>query len=99
MRNERVAINILGKELELEIEGLDPLEVPQISAYVDEKAGQLRRELKIVDTLKLQYYLIAELATEIHLMKTKLTNLERAEEKHIDGMIVALKTALDQKNP
>ena len=99
MRNERVAINILGKELELEIEGIEPLEVPQISAYVDEKASQLRRDLNIVDTLKLQYYLIAELAIEIHLSRTKLNNLERVEEKHIDGMIVALTTALEQKNP
>jgi len=99
MRNERVAISILGKQLELEIEGLDPLEVPQISAYVEDKAQELRRELKIVDTLRLQYYIIAELATEIHLLKTKFANLERAEEKHIDGMVVALKTALEQKNP
>ncbi|MBI5243189.1 MAG: hypothetical protein HY922_05805 [Elusimicrobia bacterium] len=96
MRNERVVIKILGRELEVEIDGLTPLEVPLISKYIDDKARELSREHKIVDTMRLQIYLIAELATEIHLLNAKFENLDRAEEKRLEGMITSLQSALRQ---
>ncbi|MEK9144423.1 MAG: hypothetical protein AAB339_02295 [Elusimicrobiota bacterium] len=94
LHSDRVTVDVLGKELTVEIEGITPLEAPVLSKHIADKADELKRELNLQDTLALQRFLIVELAAEVYLLNSKMENFDRAEEKAIERMSAALGSAL-----
>lgn len=94
MSNDKVDVEIYGRKMTIEMEGLSELEVNALANKVDERMRQIAKESKIVDSSKLAILTALEVAAEHEKLRARLEGLGEAEERHLDGMIVALEKAL-----
>lgn len=94
MINDKVDVEIYGRKMTIEMEGLSVLEVNALANKVDERMRQIAKESKIVDSSKLAILTALEIAAEHEKLRSRLEDLDKSEERHLDGMIVALEKAL-----
>jgi len=94
--NDKVAVEIAGRKLELEIEGLMPMQISLIAAQVDEKIKETKRlHPKEVDTFKLFIHtLVHQEAALFKLQDADSTN-RKAVENTLDRIATALQKSLD----
>jgi cell division protein ZapA (FtsZ GTPase activity inhibitor) len=101
MLNDKVEIEIYGRKLTVEMEGLTQLEVHSLASMVSDRMNDIAKESKIVDSSKLAILTAMEMAAENQRLKTQLEDLALVEERKLDAMTVSLQKALEEapENP
>ena len=94
MLNEKVEIEIRGRRLLIEMEGLSPLEVDSLARLVTERIVQIEAETKIVDTSKLAILTALDIAAENQRLQVQLKDLGLTEKREVDAMTISLEKAL-----
>ena len=69
--NDRVRVQIFGREYEMESGGLTPLEVQSVAGYVDEKMHEIATDLGIADTQKVAVLAALNIALDYIQLKEK----------------------------
>ena len=95
MLNEKVEIEIRGRKLTVEMEGVTPLEVQSLAQTVNERMTLIEKESKIVDSSKLAILTALEIAADNQRLHMQLKDLSLIEERKVDAMTVSLQKALD----
>ena len=95
MLNEKVEIEIRGRKLTIEMEGVTPLEVQALAQTVNDRMAQIEKESKVVDSSKLAILTALEIAAENQRLQMQLKDLSLIEERKVDAMTVSLQKALD----
>lgn len=62
--SDKIRVEILGREYEVDAVGLTPLEVHEIANFVDEKMREIRDRYAIVDTQKIAVLAALNIAYE-----------------------------------
>ena len=65
MLNDKIDIEVCGRKLTVEMEGLTQLEVLSLAREVSERMQDIARESKMVDTQKLAILTAMELAADV----------------------------------
>lgn len=98
MLNEKVPIEVRGRRMEVELEGLTPIEVTSIAGEVSDRMSDIERaNPKVADTGKLAILTALEFAAELRRLKAQQENDRLAEDHKIDEMTVALQNALETR--
>lgn len=93
--NDKVTVEIFGRRLTIEMEGLSQLEVNALAQMVDERMREVAASSKIVDSSKLAILTALDIAAELQRMKSRMEDFDRVEESKVDRMLVALEKALE----
>ena len=94
MINEKVEIDVYGRKLTVEIEGLTQLEITSLAQNLSDKMKQIAKESEIVDSSKLAILTALETLAERARINTQEDNMRRAEERMLEHMIAGLQNAL-----
>lgn len=92
--NEKVRVNIFGKEYEMDPGGLTHLEASQLAAMVDQKMREISDKLRIVDTQKVAVLAALNIAFEMGQRGGDEPTLGAEEERKINDMIRSLEKVL-----
>ncbi|HVE12006.1 MAG TPA: cell division protein ZapA [Elusimicrobiota bacterium] len=96
MLNEKVDIEVGGRRLTVEMEGLTELEISNLARMVHQRMEDIRaHNSKVVDTQKLAILTALELAADVQRLKAQLEEISGVEERRLDKMLVSLENALD----
>ena len=99
MIHDKTDVEIYGRKLTIELEGLSQLEVSSIASTVDERMREIAKDSKVVDTSKLAILTALEIASELQRLKSRMEDFDRIEERRIEGMIVALEKSVEPDGP
>ena len=69
--NDRVRVQIFGREYEMDPGGLTPLEVQSLAGFVDEKMREISHEFNLVDTQKIAVLAAINIALDYLQLKEK----------------------------
>ena len=69
--NDRVRVQIFGREYEIDPGGLTPLELQSVAAFVDERMRDIADRTSIVDTQKIAVLAALNIALEYIQMREK----------------------------
>jgi cell division protein ZapA (FtsZ GTPase activity inhibitor) len=97
--NEKIDIEIDRKKMTVALEGIDQLQASALAAQVSAMIEQLRKETGIIDSQKLALLAALNLADEVEKLKAQLRDLEKAEGRQIEEIIVAIDKVLDPAKP
>lgn len=97
MRGEETVIQIFGREMKVEFEGLTPMEVASLAGQVTEKMREMQQVSGTADSSKLAMLACLHFAAELRLLKEQTTGVERVDERKLDHLIDDLKEALGSK--
>jgi len=94
--NEKVRVNIFGKEYEMDPGSLTELEVSQLAAMVDDKMREIANNLRLVDTQKIAVLAALNIAFEMSHRRPPEAALGFAvdDERKINALIQTLDKAL-----
>lgn len=95
MLNDKLDVDIYGRKLTIEMEGLNQLEVNALAVMVDERMREIAKESKIVDSSKLAILTALEIAAELQKLKSRVEDFNVVEGKQVDRMLISLEKALD----
>ncbi len=95
MLNDKLDVDIYGRKLTIEMEGLNQLEVNALAVMVDERMREIARESKIVDSSKLAILTALEIAAELQKLKSRVEDFNVVEGKQVDRMLLSLEKALE----
>jgi len=95
MLNDKVEIEVYGRKLLVEMEGLTHFDIHTLAQTVSERMTEIARESKVVDSSKLAILTAMEIAAENQRMRTQLEGLAAVEERKLDGMLLALEKAVE----
>ncbi|MFA6091330.1 MAG: cell division protein ZapA [Elusimicrobiota bacterium] len=98
MINEKVDVEVYGRKLRLEIEGLTQLEILGLAQQVTDKMKELERQTKTVDSSKLAILTAIEFAADLQKLRSQTETFSRSEEKNVESMIVSLQSALESRS-
>ena len=91
--NEKVDVVIAGRRLQVEVEGLLPMEIASIATIVNEKLTEVQGLYpKVVDTSKLAIYTAFCLAVELY----KLQQAEKTNHNALENTLDHISKALQQ---
>lgn len=93
--NDKVTVEVFGRRLTIEMEGLSQLEVNALAQMVDERMREVAASSKIVDSSKLAILTALDIAAELQRMKSRMEDFDRVEESKVDRMLLALEKALE----
>lgn len=99
MIKERVDIEVYGRKLSVEIEGLTELEVHALAEQLSEKMASVARESGLVDSSKLAILTALETIAELSRVKAQHEYLRRSEDRTLDQVLAALRLALERAIP
>ena len=71
LMNERVRVQIFGRDYEMDPGGLTPLEVQSLAIFVDEKMREIADNFSIVDTQKVAVLAAINIALDYLQLKEK----------------------------
>lgn len=91
---EKVTIQIFGREMTVEIDGVTPTEIQSLARYVTDKMKQVQEDTRIVDSSKLAMLVALELAADLHQAKGMGKSMSELDEKKIEEMIFSLQSVL-----
>ena len=69
--NERVRVQIFGRDYEMDPGGLTPLEVQSLASFVDERMREIAEDFSIVDTQKVAVLAAINIALDYLQLKEK----------------------------
>lgn len=95
MLNDKLDVEIYGRKLTIEMEGLNQLEVNALAVLVDERMREIAKESKIVDSSKLAILTALEIAAELQKLKSRVEDFNVVEGKQVDRMLLSLEKALE----
>jgi cell division protein ZapA (FtsZ GTPase activity inhibitor) len=94
--NEKVPVEIARRRLEVEIEGLTPIEINHIANMVNEKLEDAQRlNPRIADTSKLAIYALLQMGAELYKLQQADSTSHKALENTLDHIDKALQQALE----
>ena len=94
--NEKVQVEIARRRLEVEIEGLTPIEINHISNMVTEKLDEAQRlNPKTADTSKLAIYALLYMGAELYKLQQSDSTNHKALENTLDHISKTLQQSLD----
>ncbi|MBI5240615.1 MAG: cell division protein ZapA [Elusimicrobia bacterium] len=94
--NEKVSVEIARRRLEVEIEGLTPMEITIIANMVNEKLDEAQRlNQKVADTSKLAIYALLYMGAELYRLQQAESTNRKALENTLDHIGKSLQEALD----
>ena len=99
MISDKVDVEIYGRKLTIEMEGLNQLEINSLANLVDERMREISKDAKIVDSSKLAIMAALDIAADLHRLKSKTEDFDHIEERKVDRMIVSLQKSLDAERP
>lgn len=100
MINDKVEIDVYGRKLTVEIEGLTQLEITSLARQLSERMSRISKESEIVDSSKLAILTALETLAERARISTQEDNLRRAEERILEHAVSSLQNALaDAQEP
>ena len=94
MLNEKVDVEIYGRTLTIEIEGLQQLEINALANKVDKRMRELTQETDIVDSSKLAILTALEFAADGQKLKSKMEDMQRIQDRSLEDMIAKLEQGL-----
>lgn len=94
MMRDKVEIEVFGRKHVVEMEGLTALEISAVAKTVSELMAEIAAESKIVDSSKLAVLTALQLAADKARLREQLEAAGGVEERKLDGMILALQSAL-----
>lgn len=94
MINERVDIEVYGRRLTVELEGLTQLEVHSMALELTQKMASLAKETEIVDSSKLAILCALETLAQLRQLQAQHEGIKRGEERQLEQMIASLQGAL-----
>lgn len=93
--NEKVPVEIARRRLEVEIEGLTPIEINHIANMVNEKLEEAQRlNPRIADTSKLAIHALLHMGAELYKLQQADSTSHKALENTLDHIGKALQQAL-----
>ena len=84
MISDKVDVEIYGRKLTIEMEGLNQLEINSLAQLVDQRMRQIAEEQKIVDSSKLAILTALEVAAELQRLKSKMEDFDAVEKIYAD---------------
>ena len=94
MINEKIEIDVAGRKLTVEIEGITQLEMTSLAQRLTDKMAEISKESDIVDSSKLAILAALEFLAENSRINTQQDAVRRAEEKALEQIAVTLHNAL-----
>ena len=95
MIGDKTQIEIFGRPMTVEMDGLTPMEVSALAQTVTDKMRELQESSGIADTYKLAALAALDLAAELHQLKESLKSFQEFDEKKLDELTKALHSVLD----
>ena len=95
MIGEKTTIEILGRQMTVEMDGLTPMEVSALAQTVTDKMREIQDASGIADTYKLAALAALDLAAELHQLRESMKNFQEFDEKKVDAMTRELQAALE----
>ena len=94
MINEKVEIDVYGRKLNIEIEGLTQLEIHSLAQELTDKMEKIAKESEIVDSSKLAILTALETLAEMARLRSQQEVHRNAQERAMDHMILQLESSL-----
>ena len=95
MRSEETVIQIFGREMKVEIEGLTPMEVSALAGQVTDKMKEVQQLSGTADSSKLAMLACLHFAAELSQLQERSASSAQIDEKRLDGVLDSLKHALE----
>lgn len=92
--NERVDIEVYGRKLTVEMDGITELEVHALAQQLTEKMRQIAQESQVVDSSKLAILVALDLAAELSRLQNQQDTLQYMNETKLSELIDTLKSTL-----
>ncbi|MBI4386035.1 MAG: cell division protein ZapA [Elusimicrobia bacterium] len=99
MINEKVEIDVYGRRLTLQIEGLTQLELNALSQQLTERMEKVFRDSDLADSHKLAIVTALQILDEMSRLKVAQETLRVAEDRLLDQMAATLQDALERSKP
>ena len=97
MIGEKIPIQIYGRNFDIDVEGITPLEANALANYVTEKMKEIESQTKIVDTSKLAMLAALNIADELFRIKRQKENTSDISERKIEEMISILQPVVEPR--
>jgi cell division protein ZapA (FtsZ GTPase activity inhibitor) len=94
VRAEETVIQIFGREMKVELEGLTPIEVAALADVVTEKMREVQQVSGTADSSKLAMLACLHFAAELQQLKDQTANASHVDDRKIDGLIDELREAV-----
>ncbi|MCG2725702.1 MAG: cell division protein ZapA, partial [Elusimicrobia bacterium] len=88
---------IRGRQFNIAIEGLTPIEISTLANNVEEKMRHIEEKTDTVDTSKLAVLVAIDYASELYNLRQKTDANTQANERKIDNMIGKLQRTLEKE--
>ncbi|OVE77077.1 hypothetical protein BVX98_03600 [bacterium F11] len=95
--NDRVRVQIFGREYEMDPGGLTPLEVQSLAGYVDEKMRDIADRFNVVDTQKIAVLAAINIALDYLQLRERTNTSEDAITPRIENLCQVLDQAINSK--
>lgn len=95
--NEKVDLEVYGRRLTVEIEGITPIELQALAQDLTERMAKISRESQIVDSSKLALVAALECLADVARLKAAQENQRFAEDKALEQAAALLRGALEAK--
>jgi cell division protein ZapA (FtsZ GTPase activity inhibitor) len=93
--NEKVAIEVFGRRLTIEIEGFTPLEIAELAKRVDDKMREIADQNKtIADSSKLAILTAIHLSAELYQLQQRTDTEQRALDHKVEELTLLMQSAL-----
>ncbi|MCG3203834.1 MAG: Cell division protein ZapA [Elusimicrobia bacterium] len=93
--NDRVRVQIFGREYEMDPGGLTALEVQSLASFVDERMREIAEDLSIVDTQKVAVLASINIALDYLQLKEKNQSKGQDVGSHLVQLTQKLNSALN----
>lgn len=90
-------VRIRGRQFNIAIEGLTPIEISTLANNVEEKMRHIEEKTDTVDTSKLAVLVAIDYASELYNLRQKTDANTQANERKIDNMIGKLQRTLEKE--
>ncbi|MCK5357648.1 MAG: cell division protein ZapA [Elusimicrobiales bacterium] len=92
-----IIVKIRGRQFNIAIEGLTPIEISTLANQVEEKMKHLEEKTNTIDTSKLAVLAAIDYASELYNLRQKTDVNTQANERKIDKMVGKLQKTLDKE--
>lgn len=94
MIKEKTQVEIFGRTIELNTEGMTPIEANALAQFVSERMDELSRQNKIVDTSKLAVLTALTFADELRRLQARYDEMSQTVSQRLENIKKTLEEAL-----
>jgi len=91
---EETTIQVFGREMKVELEGLTPMEVAALAEQVSEKMREMQTLSGTADSSKLAMLACLHFAADLSSARDQLEAVRQVDERRLDAMVESLRVAL-----